>query len=188
MANGDAGRPPASKSLIPDVLAKSLELIHDDLTEWEQVCEVRNDKSESLWFTFGGCMGFARSSLFVQREREHAAHATSHRHGLRMPSKTGMDRIQVYEQPGRLALVALTHCNVQTGLGSKIDTVHSLPYGAAAYVFVQNFLKRLSNSSPNQAFPFVSIPQPQLHMFIQRNSLQWSDRSKTECPGPPDMV
>jgi hypothetical protein len=149
-------------------------------------CEMTSPKVCGL--PLADVWGSQEAACLVQREREHAAHATSHRHGLRMPSKTGMDRIQLYEQPGRLALVALTHCNVQTGLGSKFDTVHSLPYGAAAYVFVQNFLKRLSNSSPNQTFPFVSIPQPQLHMFIQRNSLQWSDRSKTECPGPPDMV
>ena len=42
-----------------------------------------------------------------------------------MPSKTGMDRIQVYEQPERLATVVLTHYNAQTGLGFKIDTIHS---------------------------------------------------------------
>lgn len=43
-----------------------------------------------------------------------------------MPSKTGMDRIQVYEQPERLASVVLTHYNAQTGLGFKIHTINSL--------------------------------------------------------------
>jgi len=82
---------------------------------------------------------------------------------------------------------SITRINTNTSADFiQVYTVHSL--WATAYLFVQNLPIRPSNSSPSKALSFASIQQPQLHMFIQRNSLRYSDHSKTESPRPSDMI
>ena len=148
----DAGRQPACKSLIPDVLAKSLELVHDDLTEWEQVCEVQNDRSEILWFTFHGYVwGSQQAACLVQRDgKVSMQHMRPTGHGVENAKKDrdGLGWCSMFTTG------SITRINTSADF-IQVYTVHSL--WATANLFVQNLPIRPSNSSPSQALSFVSI-------------------------------